>query len=94
MVSAAAVWAIWGNDMFPAEPDPTGSKRTRELELQVDGKLTCKDPEDWTVEELRRWLRAVRLCSLFLLLRPYADYDIREVSCLAKDRLATNWSNG
>lgn len=24
MISAAAVWAIWGNDMFPAEQDPTG----------------------------------------------------------------------
>ena len=26
MISAAAVWAIWGGDVFPAEPDPTGSK--------------------------------------------------------------------
>ena len=26
MISAAAVWAIWGSDMFPEEPDPTGSK--------------------------------------------------------------------
>ncbi|BCR91954.1 Ish1 domain-containing protein [Aspergillus chevalieri] len=39
MISAAAVWAIWGNDMFPAEQDPIG------------------DPEDWTAEELKRWLR-------------------------------------
>lgn len=39
MISAAAVWAIWGNDMFPAEQDPTG------------------DPEDWTADELKRWLR-------------------------------------
>ncbi|QLI69592.1 uncharacterized protein G6M90_00g063510 [Metarhizium brunneum] len=23
-VVAAAVWTIWGTDMFPAEPDPTG----------------------------------------------------------------------
>lgn len=23
-VAAAAVWSIWGGDMFPAEPDPTG----------------------------------------------------------------------
>lgn len=26
MISAAAVWAIWGSDMFPEEQDPTGSK--------------------------------------------------------------------
>ncbi|OJJ41061.1 hypothetical protein ASPWEDRAFT_34538 [Aspergillus wentii DTO 134E9] len=39
MVTAAAAWTIWGNDVFPAEPDPTG------------------DPENWTVEEMRRWLR-------------------------------------
>ena len=26
MISAAAVWAIWGNDMFPAEQDPTGGR--------------------------------------------------------------------
>ncbi|KAF4216719.1 hypothetical protein CNMCM8980_007288 [Aspergillus fumigatiaffinis] len=39
MVTAAAAWAIWGGDMFPSEPDPTG------------------DPEDWTADEMRRWLR-------------------------------------
>ncbi|KAE8147688.1 hypothetical protein BDV25DRAFT_131875 [Aspergillus avenaceus] len=39
MVTAAAAWAIWGNDMFPSEPDPTG------------------DPECWTIEEIKRWLR-------------------------------------
>ncbi|PYH92356.1 hypothetical protein BO71DRAFT_383785 [Aspergillus ellipticus CBS 707.79] len=40
MVTAAAAWAIWGNDMFPAEADPTG------------------DPENWTADEMQRWLRA------------------------------------
>ncbi|PYI06562.1 hypothetical protein BO78DRAFT_343046 [Aspergillus sclerotiicarbonarius CBS 121057] len=39
MVTAAAVWAIWGSDMFPAESDPTG------------------DPENWTADEMLRWLR-------------------------------------
>ncbi|GIK03589.1 hypothetical protein Aspvir_007661 [Aspergillus viridinutans] len=39
MVTAAAVWAIWGSDMFPSGPDPTG------------------DPEYWTADEMRRWLR-------------------------------------
>ncbi|KAE8383023.1 hypothetical protein BDV26DRAFT_196701 [Aspergillus bertholletiae] len=39
MVTAAAAWAIWGSDMFPAESDPTG------------------DPENWTAEEMKRWLR-------------------------------------
>ncbi|KAK0383706.1 hypothetical protein NLU13_9617 [Sarocladium strictum] len=24
VVAAAAVWTIWGGDMFPPEPDPTG----------------------------------------------------------------------
>ncbi|KAG2024648.1 hypothetical protein GB937_003840 [Aspergillus fischeri] len=39
LVTAAAAWAIWGSDMFPSEPDPTG------------------DPEYWTADEMRRWLR-------------------------------------
>ncbi|KAH3023789.1 hypothetical protein KXV89_009020 [Aspergillus fumigatus] len=39
MVTAAAAWAIWGSDMFPSEPDPTGN------------------PEYWTADEMRRWLR-------------------------------------
>ncbi|KAJ0334375.1 hypothetical protein COL5a_000432 [Colletotrichum fioriniae] len=41
LVTAVAVWAIYGGDMFPAGPDPTGK------------------PEDWTREEMRRWLAAV-----------------------------------
>ncbi|KAL3465558.1 hypothetical protein BJX64DRAFT_285489 [Aspergillus heterothallicus] len=40
MVTAAAAWAIWGNEMFPAESDPQG------------------DPGSWTLDEMRRWLRA------------------------------------
>ncbi|UQC82215.1 uncharacterized protein CLUP02_07702 [Colletotrichum lupini] len=40
LVTAVAVWAIYGGDMFPAGPDPTGN------------------PEDWTREEMRRWLAA------------------------------------
>ncbi|KAI9369930.1 hypothetical protein BJX61DRAFT_545132 [Aspergillus egyptiacus] len=40
MVTAAAVWAIWGEDIFPAESDPRG------------------DPSSWTLDEMRRWLRA------------------------------------
>ncbi|KLU84835.1 hypothetical protein MAPG_03870 [Magnaporthiopsis poae ATCC 64411] len=43
LVAGAAIWAIWGGDMFPAEPDPTG------------------DPNNWTREELRRWLAARNL---------------------------------
>ncbi|KAM0108519.1 hypothetical protein ACP6JB_005742 [Aspergillus fumigatus] len=46
MVTAAAAWAIWGSDMFPSEPDPTG------------------DPEYWTADEMRRWLRNVRFAPL------------------------------
>ncbi|KAL4979728.1 hypothetical protein BDW66DRAFT_95446 [Aspergillus desertorum] len=40
MVTAAAAWSIWGNEMFPAEDDPKG------------------DPGNWTLDEMRRWLRA------------------------------------
>ncbi|WQF79555.1 hypothetical protein CDEST_04569 [Colletotrichum destructivum] len=43
LVTAVAVWAIYGGDMFPAGPDPTGA------------------PEDWTREEMRRWLAARNL---------------------------------
>ncbi|EFQ29724.1 uncharacterized protein GLRG_04868 [Colletotrichum graminicola M1.001] len=43
LVTAAAVWAIYGGDMFPAAPDPTGN------------------PENWTREEMRRWLAARNL---------------------------------
>ncbi|KAJ5096091.1 hypothetical protein NUU61_005447 [Penicillium alfredii] len=39
MVTAVAAWSIWGSDVFPAEPDPTG------------------DPEKWTADEMKRWLR-------------------------------------
>ncbi|KAI0122984.1 hypothetical protein BJ170DRAFT_119893 [Xylariales sp. AK1849] len=43
IVAAAAVWTIWGQDMFPAGSDPTGN------------------PDDWTRDELRRWLAARNL---------------------------------
>ncbi|KAI9036974.1 Ish1 domain-containing protein [Aspergillus affinis] len=39
MVTAAAVWAIWGKDIT-TQPDPTG------------------DPNNWTADEMRRWLHA------------------------------------
>ncbi|GME28422.1 hypothetical protein BKCO1_520005 [Neofusicoccum parvum] len=28
LVTAATAWVIWGGDMFPAEPDPTGDPST------------------------------------------------------------------
>ncbi|ESZ97297.1 hypothetical protein SBOR_2325 [Sclerotinia borealis F-4128] len=28
IVTAAAVWSIWGTDMFPKEEDPTGDPET------------------------------------------------------------------
>ncbi|KAL0943658.1 uncharacterized protein CTRU02_201545 [Colletotrichum truncatum] len=43
LVTAVAVWAIYGGDMFPAGSDPTGN------------------PEEWTREEMRRWLAARNL---------------------------------
>ncbi|TVY81601.1 hypothetical protein LSUE1_G003558 [Lachnellula suecica] len=41
VVTAASIWTIWGQDLFPKESDPTGA------------------PEEWSHEELRRWLAAV-----------------------------------
>ncbi|EEY17250.1 conserved hypothetical protein [Verticillium alfalfae VaMs.102] len=43
LVTAVAVWSIYGGDMFPAAADPTGN------------------PEEWTREEMRRWLAARNL---------------------------------
>ncbi|KAK4657030.1 hypothetical protein QC762_209300 [Podospora pseudocomata] len=43
LVTGVAVWAIWGGDMFPTSPDPTGN------------------PEEWSKEDLRRWLAARNL---------------------------------
>ncbi|KAF5524475.1 hypothetical protein CGCA056_v004451 [Colletotrichum aenigma] len=43
LVTAVAVWAIYGGDMFPVGADPTGN------------------PEEWTREEMRRWLAARNL---------------------------------
>lgn len=43
LVTAVAVWAVYGGDMFPREADPTGS------------------PEDWSREDMRRWLSARNL---------------------------------
>lgn len=54
--------------------------------------LTFEDPEDWTVDELRRWLRVVRFMP-FSMLHTHSDRDFREASCLAKGHLAMNWSN-
>lgn len=40
MISAAAIWAIWGNDMFPAEQDPTGGTIMSPHRV-ITVKLTC-----------------------------------------------------
>ncbi|KAJ5090724.1 hypothetical protein N7532_009408 [Penicillium argentinense] len=66
MVTAVAAWSIWGTDVFPAEEDPTGSKLLSEFKYSLYKKRRCviecilmtKDPENWTEDELRRWLRA------------------------------------
>lgn len=56
MVTAVAAWSIWGNDMFPAEADPTGSRlrpapidqttlikdRPRELDCRRDEKMASR----------------------------------------------------
>lgn len=41
LVTGAVAWSLWGGEIFPSEPDPTGN------------------PEEWTREEMRRWLAAV-----------------------------------
>lgn len=48
LVTGAVAWSLWGGEIFPAEPDPTGN------------------PEDWTREELRRWLAAVSNVILYM----------------------------
>jgi len=45
LVAASAAWSIFGNDIFPQQPDPTG------------------DPENWTHEELTRWLNRRNLMA-------------------------------
>ncbi|KAK2062911.1 hypothetical protein LY76DRAFT_588996 [Colletotrichum caudatum] len=61
LVTAAAVWAIYGGDMFPAAPDPTGN------------------PENWTREELRRWLAAVCVESPLVNLGPCSQLSQRNL---------------
>ncbi|KGM92169.1 uncharacterized protein PADG_11707 [Paracoccidioides brasiliensis Pb18] len=41
LVTAAAAWSIWGGEMFPAADSLSAP---------------TGDPENWTIEELRRWL--------------------------------------
>ena len=47
--------------MFPAQSDPTGSKSELPVAtLSISAKMK-QDPEDWTEDEMRRWLNAVCL---------------------------------
>ncbi|KAI5251487.1 hypothetical protein E4T42_04159 [Aureobasidium subglaciale] len=45
LVAASAAWSIFGSDIFPQQPDPTG------------------EPENWTEEEMRRWLNRRNLMA-------------------------------
>lgn len=37
VVGAVAAWSIWGGDMFPKEPDPTGGvQKHDDVGVQVD----------------------------------------------------------
>ncbi|KAI4763393.1 hypothetical protein E4T52_04567 [Aureobasidium sp. EXF-3400] len=45
LVAASAAWSIFGSDIFPQQPDPTG------------------EPENWTHEELTRWLNRRNLMA-------------------------------
>lgn len=66
MVTAVAAWSIWGSDVFPAEEDPTGSMLRKRPFFTMPFPLTPPDPDDWTENELRRWLRTVSWLSLSL----------------------------
>lgn len=61
MIGAVAVWSIWGGDMFPKEPDPTGgiSNRQGPAERTTNGADLMIDPEKWTDNDMRRWLTSV-----------------------------------
>jgi len=58
IITAVAAWGIWGGDMFPAESDPSGSMDHPPSACEVMS-LSVIGPENWTVEEMRRWLRNV-----------------------------------
>ena len=61
MVTAAAAWSIWGSDIFPPEPDPTGGMQHDPNDSSInDDTFSPIDPEKWTENELRRWLQSVR----------------------------------
>ncbi|KAI4796024.1 hypothetical protein E4T44_12203 [Aureobasidium sp. EXF-8845] len=45
LVAASAAWGIFGSEIFPQQPDPTG------------------EPENWTHEELKRWLNRRNLMA-------------------------------
>ncbi|KAI4796012.1 hypothetical protein E4T44_12207 [Aureobasidium sp. EXF-8845] len=45
LVAASAAWGIFGSEIFPQQPDPTG------------------EPENWTHEELTRWLNRRNLMA-------------------------------
>lgn len=59
MVTAAAAWAIWGNDIFPEQADPTGGRSFNHPDPTIFRANVAADPEQWTVDEMRRWLRVV-----------------------------------
>lgn len=42
LVTAAAAWTIWGGDMFPAEPDPTGGSRDICIQCNANSARSCK----------------------------------------------------
>jgi hypothetical protein len=49
--------------MFPAQPDPTGGTTTLH-HFEIPGDVySILDPSTWTIEEMRRWLSAVRVLS-------------------------------
>ena len=61
IITAAAAWSIWGGDIFPAQSDPTGSKKPLRIPFWGRWLIEIQDPENWSEDEMRRWLNAVGL---------------------------------
>ncbi|OAQ65148.1 hypothetical protein VFPPC_14004 [Pochonia chlamydosporia 170] len=59
-VVAAAVWTIWGTDMFPAEPDPKGNPEswTREEKRRWLAARNLFPNDDDTDEQLLARIKA------------------------------------
>ncbi|CAL3963180.1 unnamed protein product [Diplocarpon coronariae] len=57
IVTAVAVWSIWGQDMFPKEPDPTGNPESwtyEEMRTWLASRNLHPNPKDNKQQLLER----------------------------------------